>query len=274
MASRTISPVRVASANITDSTVFGRALLTAASAAAQRTALGLLDLSGVEMSALAHANSVCAFTKLPTVWRAYMNPKTATAASKWITHDIGGTGGIVQIVTGADVGGREITTGATANSYCQLSSLEGSTYVQPLSAELIGAKWHFECDFKLVTAIDNVTELGIGFNDGALSYGRPLIGVRGHQSTGFFRCFLGVSATGANSTVAVDLNVWHKLRMWSDGTAGTIYFSVDGETAIALTGLASTGVVGPYIRTHNGATAANRGIRNRYAFYTTEGLLT
>ncbi len=251
----------------------GRALLAAATAAAERQAIGLSDLSDGELAGLAHANTVCGFTYPSELWTGDFVAKIGTLGSKW-TALLGGSGAVSIAQTGTRGGGNTLTTGATAASYVQLiSCINGlAAYGSALMDDLIAAtsKWHVESVFKFTSTPDAVTEGGIGWiaPDGTPE---PVFGVRGHQSTTKFRCYVPGTATGVDSTVSIDTNP-HRGRMWANGN-GTIYFSIDGETAIPLTGYVTSKPAAAYVTLSNNATAAAQTMILSQTRYRTHGLI-
>lgn len=264
----------VGSMALTDFPAVARAFLAATTEAGQRAALGLLDLTDEASAELAHAKSVCAFANPTKLWFADALAKLGTFGSKWTTL-LGGTGNVSIVQTGERGGVNEITTGATASSYVQLiSCINGlASYGGAMMNDLTAAdsKWHVQFDFKLTAAVDNVTELGFGWISPGGAPG-PVVGVRGAQSTGFYRLYVSGSSTGVNSTVAIDTNVWHRARMWGNGD-GKIYASIDGETPIQLTGYSYGTEAAPYGNFLNNGTAAARKWRTAGIYYRVDGNL-
>jgi len=250
--------------------VVARSIGAAADAAAARAVLGIGDMASFANDAIAEANSVCGFSVSPRVLVMDMNNKPGTLSSPWLTAGATGTGAISRVATGADVGARELTTGATAGGAMQLYAIEGADYCTPLISELIGTKWFVAFDFKVTTTVDANTQLAVGWNSLGLASGKPVLGVYGPSSTTKFRLHLMQSSTGANSTIDIDGN-WHRCRMWSDGTAGTVYARVDGESAFSLTGLSAMGIVGPFFHTYHPTSSGAQSVRNRMCVYIVEG---
>ncbi len=259
----------------------GRAMAAASDAAAQRTLLSLTDVTDEASAELAHANSVCSFT-YPSVSKVFRNnTKIGTLGNDW-TLLTGGSGALGNSGKGvatsgwAGGGGANIlTTGATASSYVQLIScvnglaiLGGAMIDNLVSAT---AKWHFETVFKISTTPNSNTEIGVGWVDSG-GGDQLLVGVRGAQSTTKFRVFKGGTSTGANSTVSIDTNP-HRFRMWGNGD-GKVYFSVDYESAIQLSGATwADTVAAPYVTVQNGSTAAAQTVYLSTARYRVDGVV-
>lgn len=238
----------------------GRLLLAAATAAAERSALGLSDLTDEDTNELAHANTVCAFTYPSTLWRPSLLPKIGTLGSDWTALAVGsgalGNSGKGIVTSGVRGGANSITTGASASSSLDLiSTVNGlALYGGAIMDDLVAAtsKWHLEFVAALTTTPDAQTEFGEGFIDPGGSV-VLLAGIRGASSITKFRLFKSGTSTGVNSTVNWDGNP-HRFRVWANGD-GLIYFSVDNETPVTLSttwGAAAT----PYVHLGNGTTAA------------------
>jgi hypothetical protein len=245
-------------------TTAGRAMSAAADATAQRVLLGLTDLGDEAVNELVHANTVCAFTK-PSVCKAFSNhAKVGTLGSEW-TALVGGTGALgnsgkgVAISSWPGGGGANIlTTGATASSYVQLISIVDGLSLMggAMIDNLVSAtgKWHMETVFKISTTPGANTQIGVGWVDSS-GADQLLVGVRGAQSTTKFRVFKGGTSTGTNSAVSIDTSP-HRFRMWGNGD-GKVYFSVDYETPVELSGVTwADTVAAPFVAMANGATAA------------------
>ena len=260
------------SMDVADFPAQARALLAETTQAGQRSALGLVDLTDEASGELANAVANCGFTYPSKLWTADALAKIGTLGSKW-TPLIGGTGAVSIVQTGERGGVNEITTGGTGSSSVQLiSCINGlASYGAALMNDLTASdsKWHVQFDFKLTAAVDNVTELGMGWISPGGSPG-PLLGVRGHQSTSFFRLFIMGSSTGVDSTRPVDINVWHRARMWAGGD-GKIYASIDNETPMELSGYTYGTEATPFASFSNNATGAARKWRTGSAHYRVDG---
>ncbi|MEP6651811.1 MAG: hypothetical protein ABJA82_00540 [Myxococcales bacterium] len=219
---------------ISDSTAAGRALLTAASAAAQRAALGISDVTEEASNELVHANTVCAFT-LPSVLVTFPAlAKPGAAGSAWAQTAGSGTAAITRVASGIRGGALQLTTGASGGEIDLAAgpvadAAFGGSFVDDLVAAT--SKWHVEYVAKITSTPGATTEWGLGWISPPGLIG-PMMGVRGAQSTAKFRMFQGNTATGVNSTINIDTN-WHRFRMWANGDT-LIYFSVDNETPVTL----------------------------------------
>jgi hypothetical protein len=104
------------------------------------------------------------------------------------------------------------------------------------------SRWHLEFDFRVNSTPDANLQFGQGWIDPAGS-ATMFIGVNATQAK--FQ-LIRTGGVTANSTVNVDTGR-HRARMWANGgTPGTVYFSIDGETPVAKTGVAWGTTAGPY----------------------------
>jgi hypothetical protein len=256
-----------------------RTLLAATTEAAQRAAIGLSDLTDEALGELAHANTVCGFS-YPSECRTFDNEaKIGTLGSRWTALPSGATGGLGNsgkgiVTSGWRGGANQITTGATAGSACSLIAIVNGLllYGSSLMDDLVGAtsKWQVEAVIRMDTTPDAQAKMGIGWIDPG---GNALIfmGVQGSGSTTKFRVWKeGGGGTGATSTVNLDTNP-HRLRMWGNGD-GKIYFSVDNETPIQLTGQSWGMAATPYVTIENGSTNAAQTVTLGTIRYRTDGM--
>lgn len=247
------------STSIVDSTAIGRSILTAASASAILSILGVSNLDSWENRAVAHANSVVTFRAAHHTWFGSVVPKLGTLGSDW-TALFSGSGATTIVQSGEEGGCSQITTGATASSGVEGISVVnglgsyGASYISDLTAA--AGKWHVTWDWKLTTVPDAQAEFVTGW---ATPAGVPIIGVgvRGAQSTGFYRLFVAGTATGQTGTVARDTKR-HRAEFWHDGSvaAGTINWTIDDVAQTAVTGYSAGAPGAPYFRIINGSTAA------------------
>lgn len=212
----------------------GRAVLDALTAAAQRTALGIVDLTDEENSALAHANTVCAFTYPSVLAKFPALAKPSQPGSAWVQSAGTGTAAVTRVASGSRGGALQLTTGASGGEIDFVAgAVADGVFAGSFVDDLVAAtsKWHVEYTAKVTSTPGATTEWGLGWISPPGTPG-PMMGVRGAQSTAKFRMFKGGTATGVNSTVSIDTN-WHRFRMWGNGD-GLIYFSVDNETPVTL----------------------------------------
>jgi hypothetical protein len=262
--------------SIYGSTATGRSLLTCASAAACRTALGITDVSTLESDAIAHANSVVAFTYSPHfVWHPPAAAKFSSFGSQWSAL-VGGTGATAGVVTGERGGATQLTTGATASSTVELIDVPnglgiyGTSFTDDLVAA--GSKWHVQWDMKITTVPDSQTMFEAGWvqpNGGALGV---MVGVQGSGSTANYRLFIHGGA-GVTGSVAIDTKR-HRFRMWHDGgvATGTVNWTIDNVAQTALTGVTWGVAATPYFRMQNGSTAAAQTAILYDAIYQVDGV--
>lgn len=268
----------VRSISITDSTATGRSLLTCASAAACRTALGLSNIDTFENSATAWCNSVVAFTYTPKVIYADAFSAAGGIGSRW-TNLISGTAART-IITAPSAqergGGQQYTTGATASSEAQWIPVSNGlgAFSMGVADDLVAAtsKWCVQWDFAYQTTPDAQAGFGLGWINPNGTSG-PVLGVQGSGSTTLFRLYTRAGA-GTSSNVTID-NKRHRARMWHDGgvAAGTINWSIDGVAQTPVTGYAWGQPAGPYGNVFNGSTAAAQTVRIYEAFYAVDGVL-
>lgn len=258
---------------ISDSTATGRALLTAASASAARTVLGIEDVSTIETQSISHAKTVCNFAYQPFVWRANCISKPGSAGSEW--------GGVILSAsstntadTSGETGGSFImtTSGASGGQVEWLGVNNGiGTYGSSVMPDLVRAqdRWHLEFDFKLNSTPDAQTTFGQGWADSGGGT-TMFLGVLGSSSTAKYRFWQG--ATGALSTISVD-TARHRARVWANGgTPGTVFFSIDNETPISVAGVTWGTMATPYGKISNGTTLAAQNVNLYQSIYVLEGV--
>lgn len=246
-------------ANIYGSSAIGRSILTASTASAILTILGIQNVDTWENRAIAHANSVVTFRSAHHTWFGSATAKLGTLGSDWTTL-LSGTGAVTIVQSGEEGGCNQITTGVNA-----ASSVEGIAVVNGLGSygtswvsDLANStsKWHVTWDFKITTVPDSQAEFAVGWASPA---GAPEVGVgiRGAQSTGFYRLFRQMTATGVTGTTARDTKR-HRAEFWHDGSvaAGTVNWTFDDVAQTALTGYNPASPGAPYFRIANGTTAA------------------
>ncbi len=256
-------------------TAVGLAIATAPTYAAVRTLLGLVDIETQESKSIAHAKAVCNFAFAPAIWRASAVQAFGSSGSPWPSNILSSSSTRTVDSAGETGGSTLFTTSGLSGGQCQWLSVSNGLGVFAPSAmpDLVRAqdRWHCEFDFRLNSTPDAQTELGVGWiaTDGT---GGPSIGVRGAQSTSFFRLFMGGTSTGVNSTIAVDA-ARHRARIWANGaTPGTIYGSIDDEAPISMTGVAFGKAAGPYGQITNGTTLAAQNVNMFDAIYCFEGV--
>ena len=269
-------PRTVAPSSISGTSVDSQAFMQADNYAEMRTLLGIEDLSTLESQAVARAKAVCNFAFPPSVWRADCVSKPGSTGSRWGAAILSASSTNISDTAGEYGGSFVMTTSGLSGGQCEWLGVPNglSVYGSSLMPDLVRAqdKWFMEWDFKLNSTPDAQTEFGEGWFAADASAFGPMIGLRGAQSTAFFRMFIGDSATGVNSTVAVN-TTRNRARMWADGlTPGTIYGSVNGETPISMTGIAFAKGAAPYGRIKNGTTLAAQNVNLYHSIYVCEGV--
>lgn len=259
---------------ISDSTATGRALITAASAAAARTVLGIDDVSTLLSQSIAHAKQVCNFAFSPNVWHADGVSKPGTAGGRWGTVILSAGSTNVADVAGETGGGWVLTTSGASGGIIELLSVPNGLglYGASLMPDLVAAasRWHVEYDFRVNSTPDAQTNLGCGWAKPDSTQG-PVLGIQGASSTTKWRLFTP-GGSGVSSTVNID-TARHKARIWANGaTPGTIFFSVDGETPVSIASVAWGQAACPYMFFGNGTTLAAQNLNLWNAIYVTEGV--
>jgi hypothetical protein len=247
-------------AQISDATAFGRSLMTTASATTARALLGVSDIGDQRNAAIARAMALCGFTSPPRVWHASMDPAPTTLASAWGTKT--GAGTITRILTGADIGSREVAA-TSGGGYALVGRSEAPSFVDPITANAIGTRWYTRYWMKITSTVpvDGTSDLGFGLQGLDSTYTDFIVlGANGGVSGTKFALqkFAGSSVL---SSVSIDGN-WHLFETWSnpDTDATGVYGSVDSESAIHLAGLASfTQGLGPWLHVYAGG--ANQSAR-------------
>lgn len=208
-------------------------------------------------AALADAEAKCAFTGRYSYWDETFAAKPGTTGSRWGAGLLTGTGAITQQTTGVRGSVTRLTTGATAASQVELISVINGLgiYGSSMMDDLVAAtsKWYVTYAFRLITVPDAVTRIEMGWVKSDSTPG-PMLGVRGASGTTNFRTFLSSTATGVDSTVAIDANNWHVAKMWNNG-ATSIKSQFD-SAAYTTFSPAWGGNACPYVLINNGATAA------------------
>lgn len=245
--------------SIYGSTALGRSILTAPSASAVLALLGVQNIDTWENAAIAHANSVVSFRSGHHTWFGSAVAKLGTGDARWTTL-LTGTAAVTIVQSGEEGGCNQITTGVNAASSAEGISVVnglgsyGASYVSDLANAT--AKWHVAWDFKFTTTPDAQAEFAVGWASPA---GAPEVGVgiRGAQSTGFYRLFRQMTATGQTGATAID-NKRHRTMFWHDGSvaAGTVNWMIDGVVQTPLAGYNPASPGAPYWRIANGTTAA------------------
>lgn len=226
----------------------GLAVLSAADAAAQRAALGIVNVTSMDTSALAYANSVCNFANPPWMTRIDFTDKASTTAPSGNKWKIGlGTSGTQTYPTTGGGGGMNLSTGAsstTMNGVTVTDTVFGDAWIPDLV--LAASRWMVQWDFAFTSTPTANTYLFLGWiaADGS-AYG-PGVGVFGGGSTTKFGFAKHNVATFTNSTISIDANT-HRVRMWANGsTPGQVFFAFDNETPISITGVTMGKVSAPY----------------------------
>lgn len=132
------------------------------------------------------------------------------------------------------------------------------------------SKWYAYARAALNTAIDAQTLLEIFISTAAGGDPTLRLGAIGSASTAFYAYSVSnnggsITASGV-TTIAIDLNVYHDLEMWNDGT--TVSFAIDGVVVATTpaTNLGTNPVVLGLLFT-NGTTAASRKIKCDKLFF-------
>ena len=264
----------LASTAISDSTVTGRALLTATDAAAARAALGIDDVTTIETQSIVHAKTVCSFAYPPFVWRANCVSKPGSAGSEWGGVVLSASSTNVADTSGETGGSFVMTTSGASGGQAEWIGVNNGlgTYGSSVMPDLVRAqdKWHLEFDFKLNSTPDAQTIFGQGWADSGGGT-TLMIGVQGSGSTTKFRLF----ATGGfavNSTINID-TARHRARVWANGsTPGTIFASIDGETPISMSSVTFGTMATPYGKISNGTTLAAQNANLYQSVYVIEGV--
>lgn len=223
---------------------------------------------------LAHANTVCAFTKPSQVLKMEAGPLVNTLGSHWYATGSGSTY-CTRVNTGTDaVGGAwKLGTGTSASQTSQLGTATATNFTIAFVNDLAAGCWHVRYFMKVFSTVDATTNMGVGLakvDASAMLVG----GVLGALSTTKF-CLNNSPETNSAtksvlSTVSIDAN-WHQFDIWADGTAGKVYFAVDNETPVSITGLTWGAPAGPWAHACNGTTSADQAILLRNAYYRVNG---
>lgn len=227
--------------SIFGSTAAGRAMLTAADAAAQRTLLGIQDVGDLRNYAIARAISLLSLSNPTVVVDESFVAKPGSSPSFFA-----GTSTNVSTLSG---GWKKIAAGAVSGNSNAWTQADVSTAG---TVSNVGTqKWYQLWVIKLDAAADSTAQVQFGWINTAFSVVQPLVGMQGASSTTKFRFFDGT--TGATSTVNLDTGV-HIIEHWGDGAAH-INASVDGETAATYT-TAKTDHVTPFVQVVTGSGGA------------------
>ncbi len=225
-------------------------------------------------SELAHAAYVCGFTSPSQLLKMETGPLVDTLGSKWHASG-GGSTTCTRVNTGSDAkgGAWTLATGTSASQTAQLGMATATNYTIAFVNDLAADKFHLRFYMKVSTTPDATTNMGMGFAKVDAS-AFLIAGVLGGVSTTKF-CLNNSPQTASAtksvlSTVSVDTN-WHKFDIWATGTAGTVYFSVDGETPVSVTGLTWGAPAGPWAHACNGVTSANQAFLLRNSYYRVNG---
>lgn len=244
------------SSAITDSTAFGRSILTAADATAARALLSIADVGDLRNYAISRAQTLLGLTN-PTVVvdePFEITPGGGTTPNSWFSGSSGAGSTVMR--TDRNGGWATIQTSTTASRDRNVHNAQIATGPTGCLVSNVGTqKWYQLWLFSIDTTVDSACFLEMGWINTAFSVNQPKIGVLGSGSTTKFRAF--DNSTGVDSTISVDTGI-HIGEHWSDGTT-TIRMSIDGETAVSYT-TAKTSAVMPIAQVANGATAANRAL--------------
>lgn len=238
-------------------TAAGLAVLGAASAAAQRTALGVVDIGDLRNYAIGQAITLLGITN-PTVVidEPFLN-------KPGVAHSVfNSTGGTIADVTTKNGGWKSITTAAGAGSSAAIQQSELSAFISNVGTQ----KWYMCWKFATPTTPDATTRIEIGMIDTGQSADQPTFGVQGASSTTKYR-FTDRTA-GVNSTVNID-TAEHIGEMWCVGD-GVIHGRIDSETPVTYS-TAKTAAQTPYAQILNGASGGGaQGLQVGHALYITQ----
>lgn len=231
----------IVAADISDSTAAGRAMLTAADAAAQRALLSIEDIGDLRNYAIARAKALLGLTSPPTVVvdEPFVLP-TGAAGSFF-------TSGASTNVAALNGGWKQITTSATPGNAVNLVNGAFGQVVGNVGAQ----KWYQLWLFKLDSAADSTAQVQLGWINTAFSLDEPCVGIQGPASTTKFRAFDG--AAGVTSAVDLDQAVGI-IEHWGDG-AGNVYAAVNGESGKTYA-TAKTQAVTPFVQAVAGSGGA------------------
>jgi hypothetical protein len=222
--SRSITSLKVHAADIVDGTAAGRALMTAADAAAQRALLSITDVGDLRNYAIADAIALLGIATPQVVVDESFNCQPGAGNS--VFNAVGGT---LAQSTLAQGGWFKLTTAAGAGSNATTHNNQRQIVVTNPSTK----KWYVLFDFAVSSALNADSNLRLGLYDASLGTANGVyLGVSGATDPTKFGFFQEKAAAtvGVLSSVAVDLDVVKRGRMWSDG-AGHVYGSFNGESS-------------------------------------------
>lgn len=242
---------------ITDSTAAGRALLTAATAAAQRTALGITDIGDLRNYAIGRAIALLGVASPNVALDEPFLDRPGVAHATF--NSVAGTIADVETKQG---GWKSVTTAAGDGSSASIGTSEADAFISNVATK----KWYMLWKFAVPTTVGATTRIEIGMIDTGLSADQPTFGVQGATSTTKFR-FTDRTA-GVNSTVAID-TAEHVAEMWCVGDS-VIHGSIDSETPVTYT-TAKSAAQTPYAQILNGTSGSGaQGVQFGYATIITE----
>ncbi len=238
----------ISSTGIADSSAIGRSILTASTATAARSALGVSDIGDLRNYAIARAIAVLGLTN-PTVVvdESFVSNPRVTSGGNATSPSF--FAGVATNVTSLSGGWKKITAGAVAGNTSAWQNYELST--AQVVSNVGTQKWYQLWLVKLDAAADSTAQVQFGWIDTGFSVVQPLVGMQGPSSTTKFRAYDGT--TGATSSVNLDTSV-HVIEHWGAG-GGSINISVDGESAASYT-TAKTNAVSPFVQVVTGSGGA------------------